>query len=215
YYRRYAKAKKARGSIQKQLEQNYRERDYLLSIDQALNDCSSMEELLAVEREATAAGYHKTGSTEKNASHLSEKRSPALPPRKILSRDGFTILIGRNNRQNDRLSLNQASEHDIWLHAQKMPGSHVIIVTHGQTVPEETLSEAAAYAAWFSKGRDSNRVPVDYLPAGKLRKPPGSHPGYVIFSGQRTLYVQPREPQELPEGKKEQAASGSFSDRTP
>jgi len=200
YYRRYAKAKKARGSIQKQLEQNYREREYLLSIEQAMNDCGSLEELSAVEREAVSAGYHKAGAPQKPGTKAgSEKRAPALPPRKVISAEGFTILIGRNNKQNDRLSLNQAAEHDIWLHAQKMPGSHVIIVSHGQEIPENTLAEAAAYAAWFSKGRDSNQVPVDYLPAGKLRKPPGSHPGYVIFSGQRTLYVQPREPQELKE----------------
>ena len=112
---------------------------------------------------------------------------------------GSQSLIGRNNKQNDRLSLNRAGTEDLWLHAQKMPGSHVIIMREGREIPDSTLLEAAAYAAWFSKGRNSNQVPVDYLPAGKLRKPPGSRPGYVIFTGQRTLYVEPREPQEVQE----------------
>lgn len=200
YYRRYAKAKKARGSIQKQLDQNYQERDYLLSIEQAMNDSQSIQELSAVEREATQAGYHKNGGTQHpSGKQHQEKHAPSLPPRRVRSQDGFLILIGRNNKQNDKLSLSQARPDDLWLHTQKMPGSHVIILREGREIPESTIEEAAAYAAWFSKGKDSNQVPVDYLPAGKLRKPAGSRPGYVIFTGQRTLYVQPRQPHELAE----------------
>ena len=198
YYRRYAKAKKARGSIQKQLDQNYQERDYLLSIEQSMNDSRSIDELAVIEREAVNAGYHKaSGSQKPGAKANAEKRMPSLPPRQVRSQDGFTILIGRNNKQNDKLSLSLAKADDIWLHTQKIPGSHVIIVSEGREVPENTLAEAASYAAWFSKAKDSSQVPVDYLPAGRLRKPAGSRPGYVIFTGQRTLYVQPREPQEI------------------
>lgn len=198
YYRRYAKAKKARGTIQAHLNQNCQERDYLLSIDQALQDCKTLEELDAVEKEAVSAGYHHPTLTVKKqgGSHHVERNTSSLPPRRVISADGFTILIGRNNKQNDRLSLNQAGSEDLWLHAQKIPGSHVIILREGRDIPDSTLHEAATYAAWFSKGRNSNQVPVDYLPAGKLRKPPGSRPGYVIFTGQRTLYVKPQEPQE-------------------
>ena len=201
YYRRYAKAKKARGSIQTHLDQNRQERDYLLSIEQAMQDCRTLEELDAIEREASTAGYHHPATTSRKPGSKSgiDKGAPPLPPRRVISADGFTILIGRNNKQNDRLSLNRAGTEDLWLHAQKMPGSHVIIMREGREIPDSTLLEAAAYAAWFSKGRNSNQVPVDYLPAGKLRKPPGSRPGYVIFTGQRTLYVEPREPQEVQE----------------
>ena len=91
--------------------------------------------------------------------------------------------------QNERLSLKQADRRDIWLHVQKIPGSHVII--HSANPSDETLVEAAKLAGYFSKARDSANIPVDYLPAGKLRKPNGSKPGFVIFEGQQTMYVTP------------------------
>ena len=99
------------------------------------------------------------------------------------------IEVGKNNLQNERLSLKQADRRDIWLHVQKIPGSHVVI--RDAKPSDETLLEAAKLAAYFSKARESANVPVDYLPAGKLRKPNGAKPGFVIFEGQQTLYVTP------------------------
>lgn len=201
YYYRYAKAKKARVRIEEQLAANRAELDYLQSIQLALSACASSSELPELEREGVKAGYLRPAppSSRAKAKTRPAASPEALPPRRYTSVDGFTVLIGRNNRQNDRLSLRQAAEHDIWLHTQKIPGSHVIIISQGQEVPETTLRQAAAWAAWFSRAQDSNQVPVDYLPAGRLRKPAGSVPGFVTYSGQRTLFVQPQSPESVAE----------------
>ncbi|MBR6634423.1 MAG: DUF814 domain-containing protein, partial [Clostridia bacterium] len=102
-----------------------------------------------------------------------------------------TILVGRNNEQNDRLSLKTAAKGDIWLHTQKFPGSHTVIVTEGQEVPEETLIEAAIIAAYHSRARQSSGVPVDYTQVRNLKKPQGAKPGKVIYHVYNTLYVTP------------------------
>lgn len=195
YYRRYAKAKKASSQIAQQLAANHQELSYLQSIQQSVEQTEQLEELAEPEREGIAAGFLKPASPA-GRQKAPTTRPQQLPPRQYCSSDGFTVLIGRNNKQNERLSLREAAADDIWLHTQKIPGSHVIVVSGGKTVPEQTLAEAASWAAWFSKARDSAQVPVDYLPAGKLKKPANTPPGFVIFSGQKTLYVTPAQPPE-------------------
>ena len=191
YYKKYNKAKKARVLIEDQLCANRQELDYLQTIQQSMEDCQSMEELQPVEKEAIAGGFCKPRHQE---SKSAKNSAVSLPPRKYFSADGFTILIGRNNKQNDRLSLKQSAENDIWLHTSKIPGSHTIIVTEGKTVPESTIIEAASYAAWFSKAKESGKTPVDYTLVKYLKKPNGAVPGYVTFSEQTTVYVEPKEP---------------------
>lgn len=195
YYRRYAKAKKARSSIERQLTINREELYQLQGMEQALYDAESTEELMALEREATAGGYLRPINQGKGKNQ--EKRPAPLSPRKVLSKEGFIILIGRNNKQNDKLSLGLADAQDIWLHAQKIPGSHVIIQTKGQEIPDSVLEEAAAYAAWYSKAREAGNVAVDWVQAGKLKKPAGARPGFVTYTGQKTIVVQAREPEKL------------------
>ena len=195
-YRKYAKAKHSYDLIYQQLEANRAELDYVLSIEQPIMDSESFAELEELEKEMIASGYLRpvfSGKSRKSSNKPAGKSTP-LPPRRYISSDGFVVLIGRNNRQNDRLSLKQAAEHDIWLHTQKIAGSHVIIVTEGKQVPEQTINEAASWAAWFSHAKDSSQVPVDILQAGRLKKPPGSKPGYVIYTGQKTKYVVPCNP---------------------
>ena len=114
-------------------------------------------------------------------------------PLKFRSSDGFDILVGKNNRQNDLLTLKTAAASDIWLHTQGIAGSHVIIRTGGQTPPERTLFEAAQLAAFHSKGRSSSQVPVDYTAVKFVKKPAGAKPGMVIFTNNRTLFVAPDE----------------------
>ena len=193
YYKKYSKAKNSRRIIEEKLNGNREELAYLLTISQSLDDCDDIDELAIIEREATAAGFSKPHLPQEKA-----RRKPAapLPPRRCVSADGFVILIGRNNRQNDKLSLKMASADDIWLHTQKIPGSHTVIVTEGKNVPESTLLEAAAYAAWFSKARESGKTAVDYTLIANLKKPNGAVPGYVTYTGQTTLYVVPKEPLE-------------------
>ncbi|MBQ8395489.1 MAG: DUF814 domain-containing protein [Oscillospiraceae bacterium] len=107
------------------------------------------------------------------------------------SSDGYTILVGRNNRQNDTLTLKIAEKSDIWLHTHDFTGSHVIIKCEGTTPPEETIDEAALIAAYNSSARNSSLVPVDYTFAKFVKKPAGAKPGMVIFTNNKTLYVTP------------------------
>jgi len=116
----------------------------------------------------------------------------AAPPLTVLSSDGLEIWVGRNNRQNDYLTLKLAAPMDLWLHTKEIPGSHVILrVPPGREVPERALHEAAALAAYHSRGRDSAAVPVDYTARKHVRKPSGAKPGMVIYEHQKTLWVTP------------------------
>lgn len=200
-YGRYAKARKAREQIAQQLAANREELAYAGSIRQALLFAETEEELAEPRREMAAAGYaaanKENRKTAAKAAAKAPAKTPPLPPRSFVTADGFTVLIGRNNRQNDRLSLKQAAADDIWLHAHEIPGSHVVIRTEGREAPESTVLTAAAWAAWFSQGREADRVDVDVLPAGRLRKPGGSRPGYVIYTGQRTVRVKPQDPENI------------------
>lgn len=130
-------------------------------------------------------------------------RQPApLPPRRYVSSDGLTMLVGRNNLQNDQLTLKTAQKDDLWLHVQKMPGTHVIIRCGKQPVPARTLEEAAAIAAWFSRAAGSlpasgsvgQKVAVDYCPVSHVRKPPGARPGKVIYERYQTIMARPEDP---------------------
>lgn len=128
-------------------------------------------------------------------------RPVALLPRQYVSSDGLTIQVGRNNLQNDQLTLKTAQKDDIWLHVQKMPGTHVIIRANRQSVPDQTLLEAAEIAAWFSKataaaGSGQQKVAVDYCPVSHVRKPAGARPGMVIYDRYQTLMVVPKLPQD-------------------
>jgi predicted ribosome quality control (RQC) complex YloA/Tae2 family protein len=117
------------------------------------------------------------------------KKTKVSQPEKFYASDGTLIEVGKNNLQNERLSMKTANKSDIWLHTKDIPGSHVII--HSSEPSQDTLYEGAMLAAYFSKARDSANVPVDYLPVRRLRKPNGSKPGFVIFEGQTTIAVTP------------------------
>ena len=195
YYRKYNKCRKARGAITAQLGTAEEELNYLQSIAVSIGLAQLTAELAEIERELSAAGLLPPPTSAKGKKASKEAFLPSLPPRRYTSADGFTILIGRNNKQNDRLSLKTAAAEDIWLHTQKIPGSHVIIVCEGKEVPDTTLTEAAAYAAWFSQARGSGKTAVDYTQVSQIKKPAGAKPGMVIYFQQQTVYVQPREPE--------------------
>ena len=107
------------------------------------------------------------------------------------SSDGFEILVGRNNRQNDQLSLKTARRDDLWLHIQKFHGTHVIVCCAGAPVPDGTITEAAMLAAWYSQAREGQNVPVDVTQVRNLRKPNGAKPGMVVYDRYRTVIVTP------------------------
>ena len=112
---------------------------------------------------------------------------------KFVSDDGFTVLVGRNNQQNDRLTLRESRNSDIWLHTLNVPGSHTIIVCEGHQPPDRTIEQAAILAAYHSGARQSGLVPVDFTQVKYVSKPRGAKPGMVIYTHQSTLYVHPDE----------------------
>jgi len=185
YYRRYRRAQTAENHLRPLIEQGEKELEYLDSVFDMLSRATTNAEVAEIRAELTDEGYIKRQGKQ-------PKRQPAsLPPIKVQSVDGFEILIGRNNRQNERLSLKDAEKHDIWLHAAKMPGAHVIIRTNGQEVPDSTLEQAAALAAANSRGRDAGTVAVDYTLARHVSRMPGGRPGMVNYTDYYTMYVKP------------------------
>ncbi|MCL2817921.1 MAG: NFACT family protein, partial [Clostridiales bacterium] len=188
YYKLYNKCKNSIKSISCQLAANKEELDYLRAVVFSLENSLCQEDLQAVKEELRETGYLKEQKGGKK-----EKAAAALPPLSFTSSDGFNILCGRNNRQNDLLTLKTAAKNDLWLHAKDIPGSHVVIRCAGAPVPESTLLEAAQIAAWHSKARQSPKVPVDYTTVAQVKKPSGAKPGMVIYFQQKTLMVEPKE----------------------
>ena len=122
-----------------------------------------------------------------------QRPQAAAAPLRFVSSEGFRILVGRNNRQNDKLTLKTANNRDYWFHTKNIPGSHTILVTEGREPGEVSLREAAMLAAWHSRGRDSSQVPVDYTQVRHVSKPSGAKPGMVIYVDYNTVYVTPEE----------------------
>lgn len=184
YYAEYRKADTAEKILTEQIEKGEEELKYIESVSYSLSRSKGEEEIAELREELAGQGYLKhSGKRQKNIR--------PQPPIMFKSPDGYDIAVGRNNIQNDRLTLKTAEKTDIWLHTKDIPGSHVIIFTHGTTPPDETILYAARIAAAHSKARHSSQVPVDYVPVRLVKKPAGSKPGKVIFTGNKTLYVTP------------------------
>lgn len=192
YFKKYVKAKNTRKAALEQAQKTKEELDYLSGVLFAVEQAASLSDLEEIKQELTEQGYLKNKDyTGRNKSRINKK--PASEPLLFTSSDGYTILAGRNNKQNDRLTMKIAKDNDIWLHTREIPGSHVIIRTGGSRVPERTIQEAAILAAYFSQARDSENVPVDYTRRKNVKKPRGAKPGYVIYEQQRTAVVTPDE----------------------
>lgn len=188
FFHRYNKAKKTERQLREHISTNSDELAYVESLQNALADAESIADIAPVRRELQAAGYLKA---DKNAPK--QKADHQLTePRQCLTTDGFTVWLGRNNRQNDRLTTKLADPDDIWLHTQKIPGSHVILRHQpGRPFSDTALLEAAQLAAAHSKARTADKVPVDYTTVKNVKKPNGAKPGMVIYFEQQTLYVTP------------------------
>ncbi|MDE6796753.1 MAG: NFACT family protein [Ruminococcus sp.] len=184
YYNEYKKSVTAEKKLTEQIEHGTEELQYLDSVFDSLTRATSENDIIQLRLELREQGYIKSTNTK-------AKPPKALPPIEYKSSDGYTILVGRNNCQNDKLSLKFAEKSDIWLHTQSITGSHVIIVTNGETPPDSTIEEACIIASVNSKGRDSNLVPVDYCLARYVKKPSGAKPGKVIFTNYKTAFVKP------------------------
>lgn len=185
YYKEYRKAQTAEKMLATLIEKGQQELIYLESVLDELSRADTDSEISAVRLELSQAGYIKNTKGKK------QKPPRELPPIEFRSSDGFRILVGRNNVQNDKLSLKMAAKSDLWLHTQGIPGSHVIISAEGRDIPDRTIEEAAVIAAGHSRAKDSSLVPVDYTPVKMLKKPNGAKAGMVIYHEYRTLIVKP------------------------
>ena len=194
YFKKYNKAKISQQQLEQQVSQNQNELDYLNSVYTLLEQCETINEITAIKEELQQEGYLKTKVVK--VKEKTTKQTDILPPRSYRSPDGFEILVGRNNKQNDQLTLKIARKEDVWLHTKDIPGSHVIIRNPQklEELPETTLLFAANLAAWYSKARNSSQVPVDYTLIQFIRKPNGAKPGKVIFNNQKTLFITPQMP---------------------
>ena len=192
YYTKYRKAKLAREHALKMQQETAGELSYLDELLYTLSCCESENELNEIRQELIAEGYLKDESSRKDrrGNVSSKQKIPPSKPHCFVSRDGIQILVGKNNRQNDKLTMSIASPEDTWLHVKDVHGSHVII-KKGGSVPDTTLFDAAVLAAYYSKARGSGSVPVDYTLVKYVKKPAGAKPGMVIYTHQHTVYVAP------------------------
>lgn len=188
YFKKYNKLKNAKIEISQQIELSLEEIEYLENIVLSIDNCENLAELQDIKDELQKTGYMKGKSLAKKS-----KNSLTTKPHEFISSDGFTILVGKNNKQNDHLTLKIANSDDIWMHTKNIPGSHVIIKTDGKSVPDNTLLEGAMLAAFFSKSKMSSQVPVDYTLKKNIKKPNGAKPGMVIYETNNTIYVTPTE----------------------
>lgn len=184
YFTKYDKLKTSVDYVKEQLKLANDEINYLANIESQI-DLASPADIQEIRLELQQQGYIK----QKRQKSKKRRKVRVSKPEEFHTSNGTTVLVGKNNLQNDRLSFKIANKNDIWLHVKDIPGSHVII--RDSDPDEQTLLEAAQLAAYFSKGRNSDNVPVDYLPSKRLHKPNGAKPGFVTFTGQKTLYVTP------------------------
>jgi predicted ribosome quality control (RQC) complex YloA/Tae2 family protein len=191
FFKKYQKAKKARLAVQSLLEKARQEWFYLLSVETALQQTGTLDDLAEISQELMNTGYLAKATTGQKSKDKPEPKQKTSLPLKFISSDNLTILVGKNNRQNDYLTMRLAQENDVWLHTKEIPGSHVIIKTNGQPVPPATLQEAAILAAFYSRARQSHNVPVDYTDRKHVKKPPGTRPGFVTYTNHHTIIVNP------------------------
>ena len=185
FYKDYQKAKTAEKVLTEQIAKGEAELSYLASVLDELSRVESERDMQDIRQELTDGGYlRETGQKKK-------MKLPASKPMVFRSSDGFEILVGRNNRQNDLLTCKLAQKQDIWLHTQKIHGSHVIIACAPETPPDRTVTEAMQLAAYFSQAREGQNVPVDYTRVKNVKKPAGAKPGMVIYDHYSTAVVTP------------------------
>ncbi|MDU4933927.1 MAG: NFACT RNA binding domain-containing protein [Peptostreptococcaceae bacterium] len=190
YFKKYNKLKTAKKEITSQMSINKEEIDYLENILLNIENCENLAELQDIKDELISLGYSKASGKLKSKKEIAKLTTS---PHEFMSSDGVKILVGKNNKQNDHLTLRIADPDDIWMHTKNIPGSHVIIKCAGKEVSEQTIYEGAMLAAYFSKSKMSAQVPVDYTKKKHVKKPSGSKPGMVIYETNSTMYVTPTE----------------------
>ncbi|MCL2368980.1 MAG: NFACT family protein [Oscillospiraceae bacterium] len=186
YYKRYTKAKNAELHLADQITRATEELAYLESVLASIDRAETAGDIAQIRQELIDVGLLRQGSGKK-------QKPPPARPLEFESPTGFTICAGKNNVQNDQLSFKAANRGDLWFHAQKLHGSHVVIETGGREPDDETIEAAAQIAAWYSKGREAGKVPVDYTLVKHVKKPSGGKPGAANYVNFKTIYVTPDE----------------------
>ena len=185
FYKDYTRMKNAEKELKHQMELARTERSYLESVLEELNRASTEGELEEIRQELHSGGYVK-GDTGKK-----KMKQSRLPPMRFESTDGYPIFVGRNNRQNDELTFKCARKDDLWLHASKVHGSHVIIACAGVTPPDDTVTQAAQLAAHYSEAAGGRNIAVDMTAVKQVKKVPGAKPGMVIYHTYQTVIANP------------------------
>ena len=186
YFDRYTKMKRTAEALETQMQEVSQTVSHLESIQAALDIARQEEDLSDIRRELIEGGYIKGSAAErlqgknKNGKASRTQKSKSKPFHYISS-DGFHIYVGKNNYQNDELTFKMANGGDWWFHAKGIPGSHVVLITEGKDVPDRTFEEAASLAAYYSKGKDQDKVEIDYLKRKDVKKPGGAKPGFVVY----------------------------------
>lgn len=188
YYKDYRRAKTREEMLTVQIAKAKAELQYISAVQESLGRAESERELTEIRQELVDEGYLKNRNPKGR-----NKALKLLPPKEYTSSDGFTIYVGRNNKQNDKLTLKTARNYDMWLHTKDIPGSHVIIVSDNREITDTAILEAASLAAYNSKAKESDNVPVDYTIVKNVSKPSGAKPGMVIYVNNKTVYVTPKE----------------------
>ena len=183
-FKEYNKLKGARLHLTELIEKGEQQLDYLNSVLEELDRAETERDLSEIRRELTETGYlKKSRGREKD-------KGKAQAPLRFVTDDGFEVLVGRNNSQNDELTTRLARRTDWWLHTQKVHGSHVILRCEGQEPGETALQQAATLAVTYSQGKEGGKIPVDYTMVRHVRKPSGSLPGKVIYTEYKTMLAQ-------------------------
>ena len=185
FYKDYARMKNAEKELTKQIELGENELHYLMSVLEELNRAQTEAELEEIKRELQDGGYLRPEAGRKKL------KQAKLAPMRFESTDGYPIYVGRNNRQNDELTFKLARKDDIWCHASKVHGSHVIISCGGTTPPDDTITQAAQLAAYYAETGGGQNIPVDVTPVKQVKKIPNGKPGMVIYHTYKTVIANP------------------------
>ena len=198
YFTRYTKLKNTAREAKIQLELSLADIEYLESVQANIENCETLSELAEIKKELVSAGYLKNTENRKNK----KPKKDAVPaPSQFKSSDGFDVFVGKNNMQNDYLTLKMAKNSDLWFHTKNIPGSHTVIFAGGKEISETAIFEAAQLAAYHSKAKMSQNVAVDFTKIKFVKKPSGAKPGKVIYTDYQTIYVNPETEEKVKEMK--------------
>lgn len=186
-YKEYRKACTAENMLIKLIEEGEQDLEYLKSVKDLLERSTLEREFSEIKDELISQGFIKPKKSGKK-----QMKKQALPPIEFKTSQGLTVLVGRNNIQNDKLTFKVGRKGDMWLHAQKCPGSHVLLLSEGGEIPDDAIVEAAEIAAYYSSAKDGTIVTVDYTDVKNIKKPNGSKPGFVVYYTYYSVNVKPK-----------------------